>query len=483
MPLFELDESGSRLVRPAPPASTGIGPEGAELVSHHLADLLGESLFPVARRRSPDEDRPHLLALDVVGQPVVVEVVEELDAEALVRALGYAGRAGRLTSGDLARLYEGGQERFSVDLMAFRDSLPAAYSRRGLRVGARLLLVCGDVDPEVAHALEFLRAPGRQVEVLRMGIVEGAEGRRYLDVSPLAGRIAELRQVEQAQQAQLQSPRAEAAYAEAVAYDLRRREEAARLGLGVPVPPTPEEPRAEAAVSVPTPSSPLEPPASTSPEAPASPLPPEAPTPEEPATSPTSLPRPRIENGVYVPVFVPSETPLVPPDARRLEDTGAVPPVAPSAPGPPQPAARPVRTEPRTVAPGVPANGVAPGVLPPPAAIGVPRGAPATSPFPAAPVRLGSTEQRPAPDPVPDGRLVALAALRGSLELVWFRARRGQRLTATLRRDGLIELPDGSVHADPDAAAQSAAGSAVPVDGWRVWRLGADDGPSLAEAL
>jgi len=64
--------------------------------------------------------------------------------------------------------------------------------------------------------------------------------------------------------------------------------------------------------------------------------------------------------------------------------------------------------------------------------------------------------------------------------LVWARQRRGQRLVATLRVDGLIQLPDGAVFAEPDAAAAAAARSEYPIDGWQVWRVG-DDGPTLAE--
>jgi len=83
--------------------------------------------------------------------------------------------------------------------------------------------------------------------------------------------------------------------------------------------------------------------------------------------------------------------------------------------------------------------------------------------------------------PLPE--LAALAASeRQALALVWFRARRGQRLLATLRTDGLIELEDGSVHADPGAAATVAADLESPADGWRVWRFG-DDGPTLGEAV
>ena len=64
--------------------------------------------------------------------------------------------------------------------------------------------------------------------------------------------------------------------------------------------------------------------------------------------------------------------------------------------------------------------------------------------------------------------------------LVWSRQRRGQRFVATLRSDGLIQLPDGAVFADPDAAAAAVAGSEYPVDGWRLWRVG-DGGPALAD--
>lgn len=77
---------------------------------------------------------------------------------------------------------------------------------------------------------------------------------------------------------------------------------------------------------------------------------------------------------------------------------------------------------------------------------------------------------------------MALAAQRGPAELVWFRERRRQRLTARLRPDGTIELPTGAVFTDPDTAAREAARSAMAVDGWQVWCLG-DGGPSLRQAV
>lgn len=87
----------------------------------------------------------------------------------------------------------------------------------------------------------------------------------------------------------------------------------------------------------------------------------------------------------------------------------------------------------------------------------------------------------PASEPLPELEALA-AAERRDLELVWHRVRRNQRLVATLRVDGLIELEDGSVHADPSSAATAAADLERPTDGWRVWRFG-EDGPTLGEAV
>jgi len=585
VPLFELDESGSRLVKPMQPAPASFDEDSSQLVTTHLSELLGEGLFPVMRRRRPEDAGPHLLALDVVGQPVVVEVVSELDAETLIRALGYAGQAGRMTSGDLAQLYHAGDEQFRVDLMAFRDSLPAAYSRRGLRVGARLLLVCSSVHPEVVDALEFLRVPGRQVEVMQMGVIHGAGGRRYLDVSPLAGPIAEMRAVEQAN---LRLVRSDEAFAAAMAYDEQRRANArfaanpeqdpesvrspfAARGadgpgavsvvsppsepipeLRMPVSPshaspvsptarfesTPRATPPTAETAAPSPSEPVfsGPPAQVvvpSPSAapvtpPAAPVPPATPVPPAPAVppvppasappAPTAPPRTsvlgnqaagsngsphgpsgagQVVDGAYVPTFVPASAPLVAPGARPLsEDTGQHPAVpetpapgqgvpgvpqsqqtaafsAPSAPLPPSPSIPP------TFAVGPPPAPPRHDHLPPPMAL---------STSPTGVVRHSTRAEAARPAVAPGAReahprLLELASEAGPVELVWFRERRNQRLTARLRLDGLIELPSGEVFGDPSAAAQIASKASMQVDGWGVWRLGKDTGPTLGEVL
>ncbi|NLF03837.1 MAG: hypothetical protein GX593_02340 [Actinomycetales bacterium] len=525
MPLFELDESGSRLVRPMQPAAASFEPDSAELVTTHLSELLGEGLFPVATRRSAEDERPHMLALDVVGQPVVVEVVAELDSASLIQALAYAGQAGRLTSGDLARLYHDGAEQFGVDLMAFRESLPAAYSRRGLRVGARLLLVCSTVNPEIADALEFLRAPGRQVEVLQMGVIHGAGGRRYLDVSPLAGPIAELRQVEQAN---LRLVRSDEAFAAAMAYDEQRKAfsrfaaapdhasesvespfaatgtDGREISAGTPATgPTPAAPAEHFQMPIsPAHASPVSPTArfspvadrtpavspptadtSITPPSPARPVvqvPPSAPPAAAATPVPTAPPAPApahsghgsVVDGEYVPTFVPSP-PLISPDARALTDEPEH--AAPVAPQAAAPVAPPSANAPAPAAPA-PAAPATYSPLPPPMAL-------PTSSYALGHHGVDSTAEDAVPVAAsrqqPNPRLTALVGQSGPVELVWFRERRGQRLTAQLRADGLIELPSGEVFGDPSAAAQIASRAALHVDGWGVWRVGNEDGPTL----
>jgi hypothetical protein len=178
--------------------------------------------------------------------------------------------------------------------------------------------------------------------------------------------------------------------------------------------------------------------------------------------------------------------------------TGAIPAVS-------APPAVPVQPKPEAPAPGEvsrPEDASAPHPVEPaaPAADELPpltrrrrHGAASDVPTPVGesrPVRAAETTtlmppirdaERPSGGPLPE--LAALAAAeRNPMELVWVRVRRNQRLTATLRTDGMIQLADGSLHADPGQAAVIAADLERPADGWRVWRFG-EDGPTLGEAV
>jgi hypothetical protein len=364
MPIFELDEGRPVLVQPMQPAPGSFAADSSALVAEHLTSLLGEQLFPV-RLRHGDAPGPHLLALDTTGRPVVVDVVQILDGESLVRALQHAGNAARLSRADLLRTYEGGVDMFDADFRDFRDEAPLSAAQTGPLPGARLLLVCAEVDPEVMDAVAFLREPGRQVEVLQIGVVRGVDGRRYVDVSPLVLRQPARRTVEPSS---LRLVRQHTAPADHLA------------SLPVLAPPTPSH----------------------------------------------------AQNPVPAPVA--AENPVPAPVHARKPVTAPTPaPIVSAAP-------------------------------PPPANFG----------------GAWTADVLPAPAAVP--ALAALVRGRGAVvTLVWFRERRGQRLHATLRHDGLIELPDGRVHASPDDAAADAANAEGTVDGWRAWRLG-DGGPTLAEA-
>lgn len=414
MPIFELDEGRPILVQPMQPTPGSFTPDSAALVTDHLASLLGEQLFPVRTRRG-DAPGPHLLALDAAGQPVVVDVVQVLDAENLVRALQHAGVAGRLSRTELLRTYERGAEAFDADFQAFRDQSPLTAVQAARSAGARLLLVCADVDPQVADAIAFLRQPGRQVEVLQLGVVRGADGRRFVDVSPLVPNQPARRAVEPAS---LRLVRSTEALAEMMAHDAERAT-SARMPHREPTPPDPpadEQPAARTTASG------EELPGHPSRRRPAGRSP-------DPATSP-------VPAAVSAPTIRPR--------------SGSVPVVAP-------------RTD-RSPAADVTH------VSPP---------APADYAWSGSWSGSGSASMLPGPRALP--ALAALVARGGAVEsLVWFRERRGQRLLATLRADGLIELPNGRVHANPDDAAADAANTEGTVDGWRAWRLG-DGGPTLAD--
>jgi hypothetical protein len=372
MAIFELDGGRSTLVQPMRPRSDSFEADSGTLVGDHVSDLLGEQVLTV---REGGSAGPHLLALDAAARPVVVEVVQLLDADGLVRALRHAGGAARLSRADLARMYRGGRDAFEADLAVFRDRAPFLQAQAPARAGARLVVLCADVAEDVADAVDHVTASG-DVEVLRVGVTQGPGGRRYLDVSPHTWAPGQRRAVE-------------------------------------PGPRTGAVPAVRAA--------------------------------DQQAPSRVSAPQRR-------PAAVTDPTPVVPagvPQQPAADDHAPHRHAAPAA-EPERPVARADET---TLM------------------------APVTEDDP------GAGHHRHAQDTAPVPELAALAAAeRQAMELVWLRVRRGQRLVATLRADGLIELPDGSVHADPDDAASVAADLERPTDGWRVWRFG-DDGPTLGEAV
>ncbi len=614
MPIFELDEGAPSLVQPMQPLPGSFAQDCASLLTHHLRAIAGEPLFPVRARGQASEHAnvPELLALDSTGRPVVIEVVQVLDDDAVLRCLHHAGAAARMTATDLARAYHADPVRFGVDFAAFREQV-AFGAQTSRREGVRLVVVCSEVAAEAGDALGYLHGPGRHVDVLQVGVLRGVDDRRLLEVSPLARHETVRRSVEPTALRLVRS--SEASFATAMAYEGERRrppspaagavssgagavssgagavspgaghESPSNAGLAgasatEPAPPAYANPahvnpgrgigenvppvvRGAGALPGPLPAAsafPGTPPsgaarggsvtrASAFPtrtssvpavDAPPS-FPPAVPPPPanlEPAARPweafdegapppvghrdPSAATPAVASSAVAPAPTPSVTPAaaapaaanqtgassagayVPtafapthPAAARTPlsspvrvstapaPTGAIPDLrdlVPSqgspAPYPGSPATR-ARLDERDLtepAPGIPRDRV--GDLPPAPAPSVPASA-ASVPFPAVPV--------PAPAPAPDADgphplLTTLAKSRRAVTtLVWLRERRGQRITATLRPDGLIELQDGQVFAHPSDAATVAADTPNVVDGWRAWRLG-DSGPTLAQA-
>src|SRR5450830_1508364 len=188
--------AGGYVAAPPTPAPYQAGPATPSMVADQLDALLGEHLMPL-RVRSAGADEPYLLAVDASGQPVVVEIVALLDEEAAIRALRHAGRAARMSTRDLAQAYSGGADRYASHLAAFRLTVPStALLSTFVRGGARLLLVCSHISAGMEDVLEFLLQPGWQVDVLRAEVVTEPDGRRVVELSPVARSVVPQRIVD-----------------------------------------------------------------------------------------------------------------------------------------------------------------------------------------------------------------------------------------------------------------------------------------------
>ena len=189
MPLFDVGTERSPLVVLSRPEQSAFDADAHAVVQEHLPALLGVKAFTiVAGGARPGVARGlpsgATLALDAAGSSVVVVVAATLGQTELAAALGDAGRASRLTRGELAELYAAGPERFHKDVTDFFDALPAGRWPQAGRGTVRLVVVCAEVEPDVQDALTFLRNAGTAVDVLVVGAVPAEPGRRLVDVAP-----------------------------------------------------------------------------------------------------------------------------------------------------------------------------------------------------------------------------------------------------------------------------------------------------------
>lgn len=185
MPLFDIRGAEHALpVATTPLDDATFAAAARSVVSEHLSTLLGEQVVTVAEKPRSAAD---LLALDSSGRPVVVQIMPRLTAQGLLEALDVAGRATRLTRGDLAATHPDGPDRFHATLRAFFDSVPAARHEAPTPGTVRLVIVCADVDAALRPGVDFLRSGSPRIDLLHVGLVTDQRGRRLVDVSPMAG--------------------------------------------------------------------------------------------------------------------------------------------------------------------------------------------------------------------------------------------------------------------------------------------------------
>ena len=438
MALFEL--SGTRLEAAvlgepaeAPQRQTVLG-----AVRSQLVDVLRRPVVPVAWEREGETDV--LTALDASSQVMCIELLDSLDADALVAAMARTAVAAQSGWSELASRYPGGSAAFRDDWDEFREAVPINAGQ-----GPRLTLIALGVHEEVRAALAMLLCSG--IEVQEAQVRTAPDGRLLVGLEPvrhdvLGGSSAVL-----------------------VA-------RASRAALGGSNGSNEDQDERESQGG------------------------------EKDKPAPT-IPVPNVRRGNRSPRAVKKEHPAMPPSGGRVEATGHVEAARVRAAGvraersraprggPAGPAAAVVSAATAIVEPG-PVETVATGTGPNDTA--APTVRMVESPELVGTDTAGIDRNHRAAGPVlgaqptvPSGgkSAAALASVAARIEtpatLVWQRVRRGIHHEAVLNADGIITLSNGMRFRDPSAAA-NAAQHTQDIDGWRVWRIGAQ-GPALRDFI
>lgn len=185
MALFEFEDGHLVPAQFGYPVAQDLGPDLVDAICQQVLQIVSRPLFPVTWRDmtgQDDEETPRLTALDVSGQIVSVEILKELDSEALITSLSRLAEVASISWSDLAAEYPSGPEGFRTGWTHFRDSMPPAVGP-----GPRLIMVAGDIDPAVRPALSVLATSG--VEVHLMNLRQMSNGRLFLDVNAVGPRL------------------------------------------------------------------------------------------------------------------------------------------------------------------------------------------------------------------------------------------------------------------------------------------------------
>lgn len=449
MAIFEIRQGAL-----VPAQLGGVADESAhrqalDLVREQVAQVLRRPLFTVAWKQL---DAGHsLVAIDGSGQVVAVELLPKLDSTTVVAAMGRLNATSHLGWAEIASLYPAGPTAFQKDWAAFHETMPAR-----INPGPRLSIVSPSISPDVLSSLSVLSDSG--LEVFSLSVRALSSGRNFVEIDridshhlPVTAKLLP-------------------------AGDTMDED----IEVGKSEPATASAPTA-AAPSATTPSAPA-------PTAGA----PSAPTPaasQAPAASAGASQGAAASQSAGTPAgsTTPPSSPLSRRSRRAQRAANQYSPHAPTA-------VSPAAVSPTVVSAPTPAPAPSPAVTP-----GYRQSAPSRNGQPVRATRVrarvtgqGRLSRRDAGQstvsrshPSGDDSRLALNALASILsepvQITWQSVTEGIFHTAQLRPDGMIRVSDGTSFDEPGQAARHCE-PAKSVDGWDVWRFGAD-GPSLYESL
>lgn len=447
MAIFEIRQGAL-----VPAQLGGVADESAhrqalDLVREQVAQVLRRPLFTVAWKQL---DAGHsLVAIDGSGQVVAVELLPKLDSTTVVAAMGRLNATSHLGWAEIASLYPAGPTAFQKDWAAFRETMPAR-----INPGPRLSIVSPSISPDVLSSLSVLSDSG--LEVFSLSVRALSSGRNFVEIDRIDSHHLPVT--------------------------------AKLLPAGDPMDEGIEVVKSEAtaAASAPTAAAP----SATTPAAPA----PTAGAPSAP--TPAASQAPAASAGASQGGAAPQgagfaagpTTPSSPLSRRSRRAQRAANQYSPHAPT----AVSPAAVSPSAVSAPTPAP--SPAVTP-----GYRQSAPSRNGQPVRATRVrarvtgqGRLSRRDSGQstvsrshPSGDDSRLALNALASILsepvQITWQSVTEGIFHTAQLRPDGMIRVSDGTSFDEPGQAARHCE-PAKSVDGWDVWRFGAD-GPSLYESL
>lgn len=448
MAIFEIRQGAL-----VPAQLGGVADESAhrqalDLVREQVAQVLRRPLFTVAWKQL---DAGHsLVAIDGSGQVVAVELLPKLDSTTVVAAMGRLNATSHLGWAEIASLYPAGPTAFQKDWAAFHETMPAR-----INPGPRLSIVSPSISPDVLSSLSVLSDSG--LEVFSLSVRALSSGRNFVEIDRIDSHHLPVT--------------------------------AKLLPAGDPMDEGIEVVKSEpATASAPTAAAP----SATTPSAPAPTAgAPSAPTPaasQALAASAGASQGGAASQSAGTPAG--STTPSSPLSRRSRRAQRATNQYSPHAPT----AVSPAAVSPTVVSAPTPAPAPSPAVTP-----GYRQSAPSRNGQPVRATRVRarvtgqgrlsrrdsgqSTVSRSHPSGE-DSRLAlnALASILSEpVQITWQSVTEGIFHTAQLRPDGMIRVSDGTSFDEPGQAAQHCE-PAKSVDGWDVWRFGAD-GPSLYESL